>query len=289
MIDSSGGEGAFEDLLEEINVVRGHDLVVELLVGLAHDPADLRDAFPARTLEKGEGRVDGPAESRGIVVIEEKAVALVLVGLELLNGVVNSSGVSCDGKSAVLRSNHLGQAARLEEGRHQVEICRCESLPGEALLEINANYLLVETVSPNDLLEMTLEGPIGHRRILKPEMLVVVDDLIEEIGEELAALLDGVEARGPEQEGGIWIDIESKAPLEAHLVRSLAIFDISRSVVESELGIGGGIVAPVWGIGDPARLLGRGLVLESAADGVRDTLVMTMQGFVRKLGFTTLT
>jgi hypothetical protein len=66
----------------------------------------------------------------------------MLVGLELLNGIVNSSAVPCDRKSALLRSNHLGQAARLEEGRHQDEICRCESLPGEALLALNANPFL---------------------------------------------------------------------------------------------------------------------------------------------------
>ena len=48
--------------------------------------------------------------------------------------------------------------------------------------------LLVELVSPNDLVELTLEGPLGHRRNLKPEMLLGADDLREESGEELAAL-----------------------------------------------------------------------------------------------------
>ena len=103
-------------------IVFHHAFVGEIFLGLLHDAFDLGIFVVGRELVELHGLIDGPAESVGVEVLEEEAVAVVLVNVEVPDGVLEAAGGVGDGKGTVSGPDHLRQPAGLEGRGHEDEV-----------------------------------------------------------------------------------------------------------------------------------------------------------------------
>ena len=163
-------------------------VVVEAAFGLPHDPLNLLFLLVGRLAEEIHRAVDTPAQATGVKNIEAEAVAAVALDIEGLDRVVQAAGVVGDGERAVLRSDHLWQPAGLEGRRHQDEVRRGVADVGQAFVEVADRDAVVQAVHLDDLVEVALVGAAGDDRDLEQLVIVGLDDFVEDVGEELAAL-----------------------------------------------------------------------------------------------------
>jgi hypothetical protein len=74
-----------------------------------------------------------------------------------------------------------------------------------------------ESMVGNNALEVLLIRTIGNHDNLQSEVAIVLDQLEENVGEELAAFLDGVESGGPEKDGCRRVFLKEEPLLEIAL------------------------------------------------------------------------
>ncbi len=230
------------------------------------------------------GLIDGPAEAAGVEYLEGKAIAGILGGIEGEGGVVDASGVVDDGEGAVFRADHLGEAAGLEGAWHEHEIGSGVAEAGEGLGEVGDGDAIVEAVDIYDVVEVVLVGSVGDDGDLEVFGGVIGDDVVEDFGEELGAFLDGIEAGGPEEEGGVGVLAEAEAFLEGEFIGALAGGVIVGGVVLCEGVVGGGVVVCVGGVEDSGGAAGVGFGAEFVADGIGDEVVVAVYDFAEEGG-----
>ena len=109
--------------------------------------------------------------------------------------------------------------------------------------------------------------------------MIVGGDLVEDLAEELGALLGRVEAGGPEEDRRPGIDLQSEGLLEAGLAVALALDVVGGSEVQVEVGIGEGIEVRVGGVEDPGGAAGVALGPELVADVAGDEVVASVHHF----------
>ena len=129
--------------------------------------------------------IDGPAEAGCVEVLEEDAVAAVLLGVERIDGVVNAAGVVGESERAEFRTDHLGQATRLEPRRHDHEVGRGVAKMGERLREVRHRHPPVKMVPVHECAQRVLVTPVCDDGDLQSQRRVVARDLLEDLGEEL--------------------------------------------------------------------------------------------------------
>ncbi len=146
----------------------GHQFAEVLRVGIPH----------------ADGAVEGGLDARGVEVVEDIAVALVIgplgvVGVE--HGVRQAARRAHDGHGAVLESDHLGQAARLEQAgdddHFRPGIDQVGEFLVEAKLEVTVGVVVV----------MLLEVPE-----MVPDAAVRAGSQQHELAAVLQAVMDGV-------------------------------------------------------------------------------------------------
>lgn len=258
--------------------------MVEALLGLRHDPGQVALSDLGGKAVELHRLVASPAKAACVEVAKEKAVAGLGFWIEGVDGVVEAAGIVGDGEGSIFRADHLGESARLEEGRHEDEIRSGVGLVGEIFAEIGHGDAVGDPVHIDDILEVRLECSVGDDHDLQLFVGVVSDQLIEDIGEELAALLNGVEAGGPVEERGVRIHVETDLRLEGDLVLSFA-FCVGLAVeVVGEVGIGFRVEDGVGGVEDPGGTSGAFLGPELVPDVAGDELVMSLDDLVKEGG-----
>lgn len=170
-----------------------------------------------RKLVKLHGLIDGPTESVAREMLEEESVAAVFVDVEMSHRVLQSSGRVGDGEGAVATPDHLGKAAGFEGGRHQDKVRPTIAEVREGLRKRMHRDPVGESMVGNNALEVLLIRTIGNHDNLQSEVAIVLDQLEENVGEELAAFLDGVESGGPEKDGCRRVFLKEEPLLEITL------------------------------------------------------------------------
>ena len=99
-----------------------------------------------------------------------------------------------DGKGSVAGSDHLREAAGFEGRGHEDEVRAAISDVREGFGEGVDGDAVLEAVVFHDATEVLLIRSIGNHDNLQAKVGVVLSELVEDVGEELAAFLDGVEA-----------------------------------------------------------------------------------------------
>ena len=89
---------------------------------VVHDPLDMLLFDRVGQLEKGHGLVDGPHEALGVIGFKKKSAAGVVGRVQMVDGIVQAAGIMGHGQSTVDLADHLGQAAGLEQRRHEHKI-----------------------------------------------------------------------------------------------------------------------------------------------------------------------
>src|ERR1039458_6118076 len=139
----------------------------------------LREGIP-----HADGPVQGGLDALGIEVVEDKAVALVIrplsvVGVE--HRVRQAARRAHDGHGAVLETDHLGQAARLEQARDDDHFRPGIDRGGEVLVEAKLE------VTVGVVVVMLLEVPE-----MVPDAAVRAGSQEHELAAVLQAVMDGV-------------------------------------------------------------------------------------------------
>ena len=122
-----------------------------------------------------------------------------------------------DRERAVEDAHHLRKAARLEARRHEDEVRAGVGEPRERLVEVGDGHAPVDVVEVDDVVEDALVVAVGDEDDLQLPIPVLRDGAVEDLGEELASLLDGIEARGPEEDGRGVVHLERETLLEFSL------------------------------------------------------------------------
>ena len=209
------------ELMIDAEVLLEHGVLVKAQFGFPHNSGDGALFGVGRSVVKLHRGIDSPAESVGIEVGEGDAIALGVGLVKRIDGVAEAAGPVDDGDTSVVETDHLGEAAGLEGGGHEDKVARGESLTGELFFEVTDGDAVLEVMHCDDILKVAFEGAIADDNELEVIALIVGHDLMEDVGEELAALLNRVEPRGPEEEGSFVIDVEAEFFLEDDFVQGL--------------------------------------------------------------------
>ena len=136
----------------------------------------------------------------------------------------------------------------------------------------------------HDVAEHALVGAVGDDDDLQVAVPVAVDDRVEDVGEERAALLDRVEARGPEEDRRIVVAVEPEVLLQPALGGELAGGLRGGRVLLRKRLVRGGVVVAVGRVEDALGAAGGGLGADLGADGVRDEVVLAADDLVEERG-----
>ncbi len=181
-----------------------------------------RRSLLGRQLVKAHGLLDGPEQPVGVEHVEEKTVARAGAGVQVRDGVVQAAGVVHHRQRAVDGGDHLRQAAGLEPRGHEDEIRRGVGQVLQLLVEVADRHPLVELVVVDDVLKYSLVVAVGHEDDLQVPVPAAGDDLVEDVRQQLAALLHRVQARGPEEERRPDVFDQPEVALQEALVFALA-------------------------------------------------------------------
>lgn len=207
------------------------------------------------TIER-DGGVDGPTKAVGIEVIEPNAIPLGVILIKRRNSVSKTAGVMNDWDGAITEADHLGQTAWLKGTGHENEIGSSEGLAGERFIEVGDRDAMLETMHPHDVVKMAFEGAISDHDKLKTIVAVGIHNGMKDIGEKLAAFLNGIQARGPEEKGRVLIDGEAQLFLKGHFVQRLVFLMCLWGVSSKKIRIMGWIERWVWGVEDAGGVSG---------------------------------
>jgi hypothetical protein len=111
-----------QHLFVQFDVLVRTVFVTECIHAFHHYPFNLEASNIRRKHVVFHGLVNGSKEAIGIKDIEKKPVAPIVVCIHVGDCIVDATGIVCNRKRAVFRSDHLGKTARFELGRHQYEL-----------------------------------------------------------------------------------------------------------------------------------------------------------------------
>ena len=136
----------------------------------------------------------------------------------------------------------------------------------------------------DDVVEVGLERAVGDDGDLEALAVVVGADLIEDVGQQLAALLHRVEAGRPEEQRGVGVGGEAEALLEFDLVAALALDERVGVVVVVEIGVGLRVERRVGGVEDAAGAAGVAFRPQFVADLAGDEVVAAVDHLAEEGG-----
>ena len=136
----------------------------------------------------------------------------------------------------------------------------------------------------DDILKVAFEGAIADDNELEVIALIVGHDLMEDVGEELAALLNRVEPGGPEEEGGFVIDVEAEFFLEDDFVQGLTFVVCGGVKILSNSRIGVRVEGGVGRVENPGSVSSFNLGVEIPFHGFRKVAVSAVHHFPQEGG-----
>jgi len=157
--------------------------MVEGLAALLHDALDLLALYLHIQAIEAHGFIDSPAQSRGVVVFENKSVTAVLIDFQVRDRIMESAGIVCNRQRTVDRCDHLRQAAGFKAGRHQNKVGSTVSLMFEVFVKITNSHPAVKIMIRYDISKNTLIVAVGHKNNLQAVFPVVSNDLVENRGQ----------------------------------------------------------------------------------------------------------
>src|SRR5690606_4837265 len=132
-------------------------------------------------------------------------------------------------------------------------------------VEIPDGDFAVQPVERDDVVEMFLVAAAGHDGDLE---MMAADQVGEDVREQLAALLNGVEPGRPEEQRHIRVTHQPQTLLQLQFVAPLSFSVIPRTVVMREIRVVHRIEDGVGSVEDARGASGGALRSEFAADGV---------------------
>lgn len=122
LIGSRGCEFIQIELPVDCGVLLAHGVVSEMSGRVAHDPADGRFPDFLGKAVKFHCLIDRPAQAAAIEVVEKEAVSGSLIVGELVDGVVQPTGIVGDGKRAIAGADHLWKSTGFVGRGHENKI-----------------------------------------------------------------------------------------------------------------------------------------------------------------------
>ena len=228
---------------------------------------------------EAERLFNSPAQAIGIEILEEHSIATVFLDIERIDRVVKPAGVVRDRQAAVLRRDHLGESAGFERRWHEDEVTSCIGEVGELFVEVPHGDAVMEPAVSHDVVEVTLEISARDDDDLH---VVVCDQAVKDLREQLATLLNRVEARWPVKHRNVRIALESEALLEFQFVLPLPINVVLRAEVSGEVRVGGGIEDRIRSVQNPGGTAAVLLASEFVANRIRDEPVIAANDFIKE-------
>ena len=167
-----------------------------------YDPFDLLCLCTIGQIIKVHGLFDGIEEAIGVKGFKQKAVAGIVFNIQIFNGIMDPAGILGHRKGAVNRSDHLGQAAGLKFRRYQNKIGRRVGQVLHLKIKITNRHPIHKPMVVDNVFKYILIITVGHKNHLQMLIPVGGENAIEDIRQQLTALLDRVQSRGPEKDRG---------------------------------------------------------------------------------------
>lgn len=253
-----------QEFLVDFNIAVHHRRRLVLACGLVHDSSDVSIALGARADVELHGIVNRPTKTLSVVNLERESIAQVFLAANRHDGVAKSASRVHDGQATVAHPDQLRKPAGFIGGGHEHEVRGGIAKPREGLAEGADGDAALQSVEASDVLKVALIGAIGDEGDLKPKRPVVTDDPIKNFCEEVASFLNGIQPRGPKQQGCIVVDFQIEAFLEKSFVGELSARVASGVIFLGEMGVLRWEKSRGEGVDDPMGALRSDL----AADGI---------------------